>query len=119
MKKISIKIVEVHQPSRSVVIKFISENSAKSIDEYEGLAFTVANFDSFTPQEFIKKISGQITKLVSDRDDVEKRLHAIDVSSWNGYTTEFDSVEVEEYALAEAALDSQLPAAQRNPEVQL
>jgi len=115
MNKISIKIVEVHQPSRSVVVKFVSENSAKSIDEYEGLAFTVPNFDSFTPEEFIKKISGQVTKLVSDRDNVESRLDAVDVTSWNGYTTEFAAVE--EYIPAEAALVSQLPAVQQNPEV--
>ena len=117
MSRISIKIVEVHQPSRSVVVKFVSENSARSIDEYEGLAFTVPNFDSFTPEEFIKKISGQVTKLVTDRDDVEKRLDSIDVTSWNGYTTEFDSIEIEEYTPAEVALDSQLPAVQQNPEV--
>jgi len=85
MNKISIKIVEVHQPSRSVVVKFVSENSAKSIDEYEGLAFTVPNFDSFTPEEFIKKISGQVTKLVSDRDNVESRLDAVDVTSWSAW----------------------------------
>lgn len=116
MSKISIKIVEVHQPSRSVVVKFASEDSAKSIDEYEGLAFTVPNFDSFTPQEFIEKISGQITKLVKDRDSVEKRLDTIDVTSWNGYTTEFDAVEDPEI---DPVLANQILLGLANPEVEL
>ena len=48
MSKISIKIVEVHQPTQSIVVKFASENSRKPIDEYDGLAFNLANFPEAT-----------------------------------------------------------------------
>jgi hypothetical protein len=114
MSKIFIKIVEIHQPSQSVVIKFSSEYSAKTIDEYEGLAFTVSNFNSLTPSEFIENIRAHLTKLVIARDRAEKLVESLDVSSWLGYTTEFDAVEPPSI---DPTLTSQLLAGLSNPEV--
>lgn len=91
MNKIFIKIVEVHQPSQSVVVKFASENSVKPIDEYEGLAFTVPNFNSATPTEFIENIREQLTKILTLRDYSEQIVDTVDVSSWVGYTAEVEA----------------------------
>lgn len=114
MNKIFIKIVEVHQPSLSVVIKFASDSSAKPIDDYEGLAFTVPNFNSATPAEFIENIRGHLTKLVNLRDNSEKIVDTVDVSSWAGYTAEIEPVEG---LLVDPAQASQLVSGLFNSEV--
>ena len=114
MSRISIKIVEVHQPSRSVVVKFASENSSKSIDEYDGLAFNVANFSSLTPQEFIESIRPQISKLVSARDQSEKIVESIDVKEWQGFSTTVESIEL---VHVDPTIAAQIIPALANPEV--
>ena len=82
MSKISIKIVDVDQRTRSVIVKFASENSLKSVDDYDGLAFSMANFASITPQEFIESIRPQLSSLVAIRDQSEKVMDSIDISKW-------------------------------------
>lgn len=114
MSRISIKIVEVHQPSRSVVVKFASENSARSIDEYDGLAFNVANFSSLTPEEFIESIRPQISKLVAARDQSEKIVDSIDVSQWQGFSTTIDAIDI---VNVDPVVAAQIIPALANPEV--
>ncbi len=114
MSMISIKIVEVHQPSRSVVVKFASEHSARPIDEYDGLAFNVANFSSLTPEEFIESIRPQISKLVAARDQSERVVESINVSEWQGFSTTVESIEIPEVA---PVISAQIIPALTNPEV--
>ena len=70
-----------------------------------------ASFDAVTEQ-FIEAIRPQISLYVWQRDQAENPPTPIDISSWNNH-----SVDVEAYTLAEAALESQLPAVQQDPEV--
>ena len=46
MSKINIKIVEVDQSTHSVIVKYASEHSKKTIDEYPAIAFQVTNFNT-------------------------------------------------------------------------
>ena len=112
MSKINIKIVEVDQENHTVLVKYASETSSKNIDEYPAVAFQVTNYNASSIEQFIEAIRPQISLYVWQRDQVENPPTPIDISGWNNH-----SVEVEAYTLAEAALDSQLPAVQQDPEV--
>lgn len=112
MSKISIKIVDVHQDSNSVIVKFASENSAKPIDEYDGLAFQLTNFTSTNPEDFIKEITPYLSRLVAARDKSEQPRDNIELASWNGFTTTADT------PVDFAAPDQELPGL-FNPEVVL
>lgn len=114
MSKISIKIVEVDQRTRSIVVKFASEQSLKPLEDYDGLAFNVANFNSVTPEEFIESIKPQLSKMVAVRDQSEKIVESLDLSAWVNYTTTVDSVEVFEVA---PAVSNQILTGLANPEV--
>jgi hypothetical protein len=114
MSKISIKIVEVHQPSQTVIVKFASDASQKPIDEYDGLAFSVPNYNSLTPDEFIKTISPQVSKLVTERDNSESLMDTLDVTSWNGYSVTIDSNDI---LTVDPAIETQIISALANPEV--
>jgi hypothetical protein len=116
MSKIKVKIVEIDQRTRSVVVKFASESSKKSIDEYDGLAFQVSNFTAVTPKDFIDGITTQISKLVAIRDSSENVVANLDLTEWANYATEIDAVEISEVAPAASA---QIVQALANPEVVL
>lgn len=118
MSQITIKIVEVDPSTHSVVVKFVSENSKKSIDEYDGLAFQVPNYESVTPEQFIKEIKVQVSNIVKNRDAVESRTGIVDISDWNGYTTTIDgSDDVSE--LVDPFLDGQAFGMFVDPEVKI
>lgn len=114
MSKISIKIVEIDQRSRSVVLKFASERSLKPLEEYDGIAFSVANFNSLTPQEFIEAVRPQISSMVLARDQAEQLMDTLDVTSWNGYTTTVEAIEI---ANIDPAVSTQMIPALNNSEV--
>ena len=114
MSKISIKIVEIDQRSRSVVLKFASENSLRPLEEYDGIAFTVANFNSLTPEEFIEAVRPQISSMVLARDQAEQLVDRLDVTAWNGYTTTVDAIEI---AHIDPAVSTQMIPALNNSEV--
>ena len=114
MSKINIKIVEIDQATHTAVVKYTSENSKKNIDEYPGVAFQVTNYNVTSLEAFIEAIRPQVSLYVWQRDQAENPPTPVNITDWNNY-----SAEVEAYTLAEAALDSQLPAVQQNPEVQL
>ena len=112
MSKINIKIVEVDQENHTVLVKYASETSKKNIDEYPAVAFQVTNYNVSSLEQFIEAIRPQISLYVWQRDQAENPPTPVDLNGWNNH-----SVEVEAYTLAEAALDSQLPAVQQDPEV--
>lgn len=117
MNKINIKIVEIDQATHSVIVKYASENSKKSIDEYPAIAFQVTNFNASTPEEFIEAIRSQVSIYVQQRDQQENPLDYIDLSGWVGYNAEISAAE--SLQLAVPPLESQQPAVQISPEVQL
>ena len=112
MSKINIKIVEVDQENHTVLVKYVSETSVKNIDEYPAVAFQVTNYNVSSLEQFIEAIRPQVSLYVWQRDQAENPPTPVDISSWNDH-----SVEVDAYTLAEAALESQLPAVQQATEV--
>ena len=112
MSKINIKIVEVDQENHTVLVKYTSETSIKNIDEYPAVAFQVTNYNVSNLEQFIEAIRPQVSLYVYQRDQAENPPTPVDLSGWDGH-----SVEVEAFTLAEAALESQLPAVQQDPEV--
>lgn len=94
MSKINIKIVEVENDSHTVVLKYASEKSKKSIDEYPGVAFQVSNYNVANLDEFINAIRPQISLYVYYRDLTESPVQNIDISAWSGQTIEVDAFEI-------------------------
>ena len=94
MSKINIKIVEVDQDSHTVVLKYASEKSVKTIDEYPGVVFQVSNYNVANLDEFIAAIRPQISLYVYFRDLAESPNQAIDISSWSGQSVEVDAFEL-------------------------
>lgn len=103
MSKISIKIVEVDQATQTILVKYASETSKKSIDDYDAVAFQLTNFGSKTPEEFIEAIRPQITQYVQQRDLLESPKEHIDLSAWNGLSIEIDAYVFELPEPADAA----------------
>jgi hypothetical protein len=117
MSKISIKIVEVDQTTQTIAVKYASETSKKSIDEYPAVAFQLTNFGSKTPEEFIEAIRPQITQYVQQRDALETPEEHVDLTAWNGLAVEVDA---HVFELPEPAEPAPAPfAALENPEVVL
>jgi hypothetical protein len=94
MSKINIKIVEVDQDSHTVVLKYASEKSVKTIDEYPGVAFQVSNYNVANLDEFIEAIRPQISLYVYYRDLAESPNQNIDISSWSEQSIEVDAFEL-------------------------
>jgi hypothetical protein len=110
--KINIKIVEIDQSSHTVLVKYASENSKKSIDEYPEVAFQITNYNVKTPEEFVEAIRPQVSLYVYQRDLAENPPAPVDISGWHSHTAEVDH-----YQLTDPALASQLIQAQQNPEI--
>jgi len=115
--KINIKIVEIEPATNSVVVKYVSENSKKSIDEYPGTAFQVTNFNVSTIEEFIEAIRPYVSLYVWQRDQAENPPTPVDISGWAGYTTEVENY-VPPTPVAPPTPDQVTPA-QASPEVTL
>jgi hypothetical protein len=94
MSKINIKIVEVDQSSHTVLVKYTSEKSQKSIDEYPAVAFQVTNYNVATTEEFIEAIRPQVSLYVWQRDLQENPAKSIDLTGWDGYAVEVDAFEL-------------------------
>jgi hypothetical protein len=104
MSKINIKIVEIDQATHSVLVKYASENSKKSIDEYPAVAFQVTNYNATTPEEFIEAIRPQVSLYVWQRDQAENPPTPVNISGWDGHTAEVDSFELPAQVIPETQL---------------
>jgi len=116
LNKITIKIVDVDLSTQSVVVKFASENSKKSIDDYDGVAFQVPNYEAVTPEQFIETIRPTISRMIRDRDLSEQRIQTVDIESWKGYSVEVNPSELDE---PEPLYVDQLPTGLSNAEVEI
>lgn len=103
MGKITIKIVEIDQVTQSIIVKYVSENSRKHIDEYPAMAFQISNFNASTPDEFINAIRPLISQYVQQRDQSENPKEQIDLTSWTGYSAEVDAYIIEPQTPADFA----------------
>jgi hypothetical protein len=114
MSNINIKIVEVDQDTHTVLVKYSSENSKKSIDEYPAVAFQTTNFIVNNLEEFIEAIRPQISMYVQQRDLAENPPTPLDMSNWSGHVATVVATELSQPA---PVLDNQLTPAQKSPEV--
>jgi len=112
MSKINIKVVEVDQETNSVLVKYTSEKSLKPIDEYPAVVFQVSNYSVSTIDEFIEAIRPQVSLYVWQRDQAENPAKPVDMSNWEGHSTQVDAYELPAVPLA----DTQLPP-NANPEI--
>jgi hypothetical protein len=115
MSKINIKIVEVDQASHTVVVKYSSEDSLKSIDEYPAVAFQVTNYSAKTLDEFIEAIRPTVSLYVWQRDQMENPSEIVDISTWGGHLAVVDRY----VPPVDPALSTQLIPAQQSSEVVL
>lgn len=94
MSNIKIKIVEIDQDSHTVLVKYRSDNSKKSIDDYPAVAFQTTNYNVKNLDEFIEAVRPQISLYVQQRDLSESPPQPIDISGWNGHEVEVTATEL-------------------------
>ena len=114
MSRITIKIIDIDRAANNIIVKYASDASNKPIDEYSAMGFQITDLAITTPEQFVESIRLQLSQYVAVRDSFESHVAEIDFSSWSGYTTEVESIE-----LVDPVLQSQIIAAQANPEVTL
>jgi len=88
MTTLNIKIVGTE--GESVLVKFASENSAKSIDEYDAVAFQPKAMGYHTVEEFIEGVKPGLLAQVIVRDRQESAPADLDLSSWAGHEAEHE-----------------------------
>jgi hypothetical protein len=86
MTTLNVKIVGTE--GESVLVKFASENSAKTIDEYDAVAFQPKVMGYHTVDEFIEGIKPGLLAQVIVRDRQESAPADVDLSAWAGYQGE-------------------------------
>ena len=80
MTKLTVKIVG--NEGDSVLVKYSSENSAKSIDEYDAIAYNPKSMGYTTKEEFLAGIKPGLLTMVIARDNLENISEDIDLSDW-------------------------------------
>lgn len=86
MATINVKIVGVE--GDSVLVKYASENSAKSIDEYDAVAYQPKAMGYHTIEEFVEGIKPGLLAQVLIRDRQESAPAELDLSTWAGHESE-------------------------------
>jgi len=80
MTQLTIKIVGTEDDS--VMVKFVSENSAKPIDEYDAVAFQPKAMGFTTKEEFLNGIEQILLNQVIIRDKLESSPEPEDINTW-------------------------------------
>ena len=87
MTTLSIKIVGVE--GDSVMVKYATDASAKSIDEYEAIAYQPKLMGYTTVDDFLNGLKTGLLGAALLRDKQEQIANApVDFTSWNGVTVE-------------------------------
>lgn len=86
MATINVKIVGVE--GDSVLVKYASENSAKSVDEYDAVAYQPKAMGYHTLEEFIEGIKPGLLAQVLIRDKQESTPDELDLNDWTGHESE-------------------------------
>lgn len=114
MSTINIKIVGFDEGAGTILVKFVSDKSKKSIDEYPAIGYPITNISEITPQTFIDSIKQQVSNYVYVRDVVEEKLSNVNLAIWNEYEATFTGTEY-----VDPFLTSQIVEGLNNPEVTL
>lgn len=104
MAKITVKIVGVD--GESVLVKYASENSLKSIDKYEAVAYQPRLMGYNTVEEFIEGIKPSLLALAEARDLTEKTN--LDLNSWKNYEKTVDVSSPELFPVIPPATEAQI-----------
>ena len=70
--KIKVKICDYDKLSNSVIVKFSSDTTAKSIDEYDACAYQPTMFSATDPESVIKEIARAGIFTVTEQEKKEK-----------------------------------------------
>lgn len=105
MTILTIKIVGIE--GESVLVKYVSQNSAKPIDEYDAVAYQPKDMGYNSLEEFIEGIKPNLTSLVNTRDASEKST--LNLSSWVDYTETHEVQPISEVITIPEALPVQQP----------
>lgn len=84
MTTINIKIVGYE--GDSVLIKYATDKSLRSIDDYEAVAFQPKNMGYDNVNDFLNGIKDSLLAACAVRDKVERTSDSLDLSSWVGET---------------------------------
>jgi hypothetical protein len=101
MSKIKMKIQSYDESSGSLVVSFASENSKKSIDEYQFTAYQPTMFDTTSPAEVIRHIARAGIHVVEQQEKEEEFKESPEVDVFKqmvGSEFEFDVNELIETA---------------------
>jgi hypothetical protein len=90
MKMTTLNIKIVGTEGESVLVKFASENSAKTINEYDAIAFQPKAMGYHTVEEFIEGIKPGLLAQVIVRDRQESAPAELDLNSWAGHEAEHE-----------------------------
>jgi len=83
MAIISVKVVGFE--GESVLLKYATENSAKSIDEYDAIAYQPRALGFSNLEDFIEGIKPALLNQAIYRDNLEKIPEDLDLSQWVGH----------------------------------
>jgi hypothetical protein len=97
MTTLSVKIVGIE--GDSVLIKYASENSAKSIDDYDAVAYQPRIMGYTDLDEFLEAVKPGLLAQVMVRDKIEAAPAELDLSSWEGHESTHH-----EFAIPEAGI---------------
>lgn len=114
MSSINIKIVGFDESSNTVLVKFASDLSQLSIDEYSAMGFQILDPRVTTAEEFVQSIRSSLTYHVAVRDALEVHVTTLNLDSWLDYTATITPA-----TLVDPALTPQLVEGLTNPEVEL
>ena len=96
MAIVNIKIVGID--GDSVLVKYSSENSKKSIDDYDAVAYQPKSMGYTNLDDFIEGIKPSLLLAVEKRDAAESIT--LDLSSWEGHESTHNVIH-EEYTTLE------------------
>jgi hypothetical protein len=111
MTTLNIKIVGVE--GESVLVKYASENSAKTIDEYPSVAYQPKAMGYGSLDDFIEGIKPGLISQVVIRDKQEQISEDLDISQWHGHESEHEYIHIAD------SMSTQLPPASANSEILL
>ena len=83
MAILNVKIVGIE--GDSVLVKYATDNSAKSIDEYDAIAYQPKALGYSSVDQFIEGIKPSLLNQAMHRDNLEQIPEDLDLSDWHGH----------------------------------
>ena len=116
-----LKIKIVGAEADSILIKYATENSKKSIDEYDAVAYQPKVLGYGTIEEFVQGIQPALLDQAIHRDNLEKVAEMeMDLSQWVGHESEHAYATLSDHNASlitnEAVANPEVPVEQTTPE---